>query len=160
MDRMCNRVTGSPGLALTRPPGPRAEEGGALRWRTLSVLRDEKFRVKQNFAPRYSDAARDVDARLHGSRGEGGPGENPPPRWDRKTGAPEDRGGRKTASPEVFGARRSNRPVSEIRIIRVEKVAESGHLARLAHAAGRRENVDIYSRRSVQNVNIYSLRRG
>jgi len=48
---MRNRVTGSSGLALTRPPGSRAEEGGALRWRTLSVLCGVEFCVKQNRPP-------------------------------------------------------------------------------------------------------------
>jgi len=44
----------------------------------------------------------------------------------------------------------------EIRNIRSAEVVECGHPARRAHAAVRGENVDIYSRRSVQNVNIYS----
>lgn len=100
-----HRIARQPGLALTRPPGSRAEEGGALRWRTLNVLCGVEFCVKQNFAPRYSDAASDVDARLHGSRGEGRPAENPPTRLGRKTGSPEDRGGRKTASPKGHSER-------------------------------------------------------
>jgi len=56
MDRMSNRVTGQPGLELKPAWGSRAKEGLALRWRTFGVLRDEKFRVKQNFAPRNGDA--------------------------------------------------------------------------------------------------------
>jgi len=57
----------------------------------------------------------------------------------------------------AFGARESGHLVLEICNIRSAEVEESGHRARRAHAAGRRENVDIYSLQSAQNVDIYSL---
>jgi len=141
-------------------PGLPAEEGGALRWRTINVLCGVEFCVKQNLPPRHCDAACDVDARLTAAGVKGVRGRIPRPggtgkRDSRKVGAAGKRLRR-----GALGARGSNRPVSEIRIIRAAKVEESGHRAPRAHAAGRRENVNIYSRQRAQNLNIYSGRDG
>jgi len=112
--------------------------------------------VKQNLLPRNGDAACDIDGGCTAAGMMRVRGRIPRAGWAGK----RDRQGSgetgKQLRRRAFGARGADRPVSEIRNIRMEKVEESGHSARCAHAVVRGENVDIYSRRSVQNVNIYS----